>query len=160
MTNDVVLRPVADSDLPIFFEHQLDPIAARMAAFDSREWPAFVEHWKKIRADVDTRQCTVLVDERVVGNVGAWGPKAERMVGYWIGREFWGRGVASRALAKFVELETTRPLIALVAEHNLGSIRVLEKCGFERVARRTGAPCREFETLEEFVYELAAAPAR
>jgi RimJ/RimL family protein N-acetyltransferase len=42
-----------------------------------------------------------------------------RLVGYWIGKEHWGKGVATEC-----------PLHAHVAKHNVGSIRVLEKCGF------------------------------
>ena len=53
-----------------------------------------------------------------------------RLVGYWIGREFWGRGVATAALAAFVAEVKERPLHAFVAEHNVRSIRVLEKCEF------------------------------
>jgi len=47
MTNDVLLRDVQDSDLPVFFEQQLDPQATRMAAFPSRSRDAFMAHWKK-----------------------------------------------------------------------------------------------------------------
>jgi len=41
-----------------------------------------------------------------------------------------GQGVATRALAAFLRVVTERPLHAHVAKHNVGSIRVLEKCGF------------------------------
>jgi len=51
-------------------------------------------------------------------------------VSYWIGREFWGRGVATAALAALVAEIKERPLHAFVPEHNVGSIRVLEKCEF------------------------------
>ena len=53
----------------------------------------------------------------------------EREVGYWIGKKYWGRGVATRALAAFLRLEARRPLYANVARHNVASIRVLENCG-------------------------------
>jgi RimJ/RimL family protein N-acetyltransferase len=51
-------------------------------------------------------------------------------VGYWVGREFWGRGIATRALAAFLDEVSERPIYAGVADTNLASIRVLEKCGF------------------------------
>lgn len=44
MTNDVLLRDVTESDLPIFFEQQLDPDATAMAAFPSRDREAFMAH--------------------------------------------------------------------------------------------------------------------
>jgi RimJ/RimL family protein N-acetyltransferase len=54
----------------------------------------------------------------------------EREVGYWIGKEYWGRGIATRALEEFLKQIETRPLYAHVAKHNTASRRVLEKCGF------------------------------
>ena len=32
------------------------------------------------------------------GNIGCWEQEGRRPVGYWIGREFWGKGLATRAL--------------------------------------------------------------
>ena len=53
-----------------------------------------------------------------------------REVTWWIGREDWGRGIATRALQEFLQLEATRPLYARAASDNAASIRVLTKCGF------------------------------
>jgi RimJ/RimL family protein N-acetyltransferase len=66
----------------------------------------------------------------VAGNVVSWAADGDRLVGYWVGKPFWGRGIASEALAQFTAVDTRRPLHALVAEHNAGSRRVLEKTGF------------------------------
>lgn len=124
------LREVRASDLPILFEHQLDPEATRMAAFPSRDRDAFMAHWAKIMANPACAARTVFFDGSVAGHIGAWTDGAERLVGYWIGREFWGRGIASAALAQFLHYETTRPLTARVVRHNAASIRVLRKTGF------------------------------
>jgi RimJ/RimL family protein N-acetyltransferase len=126
----VVLREVVDSDLPIFFEHQRDPEAVRMAAFPSRDHDAFMTHWAKLRREPSNIIRTIVCDGQVVGNIGSWIAEEKRLIGYWIGREFWGRGVATAALAAFVAEVKERPLHAFVAEHNVGSIRVLEKCEF------------------------------
>jgi RimJ/RimL family protein N-acetyltransferase len=130
MTSDVRLRDVTEADLPIFFEHQLDPDATQMAAFSSRERDAFMAHWAKILADPTGGKQTILVDERVAGNIVSFEQSGEREVGYWLGRDYWGRGVATQALAAFLAQETARPLYVFVAKHNVGSRRVLEKCGF------------------------------
>ena len=119
-----------------------------MAAFPSRDWEAFVAHQAKIAAGADMLQQTILVDGDVAGDIGSWQAEAERNVGYWIGRSFWGRGVATAALRAFLELETTRPLTAYVAAHNLGSRRVLEKCGFEVVREQ------HVDGVDEFVTSL------
>lgn len=127
----VVLRDVIEADLPILFEHQSDPVAARMAAFPSREREAFMEHWRvKVLGNPGNVTKTVVAEGRVVGYVGSWEQDGRRLVGYWIGREQWGRGIATQALMSFLGLERTRPVHAWVAEENVGSIRVLEKCGF------------------------------
>jgi RimJ/RimL family protein N-acetyltransferase len=138
--SEVHLRAVVDEDLPSFFEQQREPEAIRMAAFPARDRPAFDAHWAKIRADETAVIRTVVVDGEVAGNMVCFGPPDERQVGYWLGRGFWGRGVASRALAAFLGQFTERPLHAHVAKHNTGSIRVLEKCGFEFVAEHPTPP--------------------
>jgi RimJ/RimL family protein N-acetyltransferase len=142
----VLLREVVDDDVPIFYEHQADPEAIRMAAFPAREYDSHMAHWAQVRADETGILRTIVVEGQVAGNVVSWPADGRRMVGYWIGREFWGRGIATRALAEMLEELTERPLHALVAPHNLGSIRVLEKCGFVRVA----------EDDEEVTLELPA----
>jgi RimJ/RimL family protein N-acetyltransferase len=125
-----VLREVRDDDIPIFFEHQNDPEAIEMAAFPPREWEPYVEHWGRIRLDESCVTKAIVSDGVVVGNILSWPRDGQRFVGYWIGREFWGRGLATKALAELVE-ELERPLYAEVSTTNIGSIRVLEKCGFE-----------------------------
>jgi RimJ/RimL family protein N-acetyltransferase len=128
-----MLRDVIEADLPVFFEQQCDPIATRMAAFVSREREAFMVHWHDmvLRNPTNTTK-TVVVDGRVAGHVVSWEHGRKRLVGYWIGREHWGKGIATRALAEFLAREATRPLHAWVAVDNVASIRVLEKCGFCR----------------------------
>lgn len=128
----VHLRDVRDDDLPTLFEHQLDPEANRMANFAARDRDAFMAHWAKILVDETTMARTVMHRDAVAGNVVSWTHDDERDVGYWIGREHWGKGVATAALSAFLAEFDTRPLFAHVATHNVGSIRVLEKCGFER----------------------------
>ncbi|WP_308250938.1 GNAT family N-acetyltransferase [Nonomuraea rhizosphaerae] len=49
-----------------------------------------------------------------------------RFLGYWLGRAFWGRGVGTRALGLFLELEKTRPLYADPFEGNTASVRLLD----------------------------------
>ena len=127
----IQLRNVEADDLPLFFEHQRDPIAVAMVAFRSRDRAAFDQHWAKLLADDSLLKKTVIVDGEVAGNIGSWMSEGKREVGYWIDRAFWGRGVATEALSAFLGLEQTRPLYAGVAKHNVASIRVLQKCGFK-----------------------------
>jgi RimJ/RimL family protein N-acetyltransferase len=131
MNDRVRLRNVEPGDLPIFYEQQLDADAARMAAFPARDRAAFDAHWEKnILGNPDAIAQTILFDGEVAGNIGSWSQEGMRLVGYWIGKEYWGNGVATQALFAFLHLVTDRPLHAHVVNHNVGSIRVLEKCGF------------------------------
>ena len=152
MTADVHLREVTESDLPIFFEHQRDPEANRMAAFPPRDRDAFMAHWTKIMAGDTAILRTVVLDGQVAGNLVSWERDGRRMVGYWIGREYWGRGVATTALSEFLRQTEERPLYAHVAKHNVASIRVLEKCGFT-VSGEEVAPSED-DDVEELLMEL------
>lgn len=150
MSPDVSLRDVEPDDLPVFFEHQRDPEAARMAEFPPRDRDAFDAHWERSLADETALVKTVVVDGEVAGNVVSWLQGGERLVGYWIGREHWGKGVASAALSAFLRQVALRPLVAHVSERNVASIRVLEKCGF----RVTGPPEVGEDGVSEIVLRL------
>ena len=128
---EVSLRNVIDEDLPIFFEQQNDSVANEMAAFPARERDAFMAHWTKIRANTTGLIKTILYNGQVAGNIVSFDMGGQREVGYWLGREFWGKGIASQALAQFLTYEVTRPLYGVTVNHNIGSQNVLKKCGFE-----------------------------
>lgn len=136
--DSVSLREVSSADVEIFYDHQRDPIAVEMAAFPARDKAAHLQHWAKIRADESCVNRTILFGDEVAGSIGSWVQDEKRLIGYWIGREHWGKGVATSALGKFVELLGERPLFAHVARHNIGSVRVLEKCGFQAQSEETG----------------------
>jgi RimJ/RimL family protein N-acetyltransferase len=130
----ITLREVMKEDLPVFFEHQRDAEAIRMAGFPSRDRDAFMAHWAKIMSK-ETNQTgilnTILADDTVAGNVVYWEAAGEPNIGYWLGKAHWGKGIASRAVAQFLARIETRPVYAHVAKHNFASIRVLQKCGFQ-----------------------------
>jgi RimJ/RimL family protein N-acetyltransferase len=132
----VALRAVEDGDLPFFFECQADEVSSRLAAVAARDAEAFAAHWARIRSDAETTLRTIVADGAVVGHVLSWTATDGRVVGYWLGKASWGRGIASEALRLFLEEELQRPLLATVAEHNAGSRRVLEKVGFELVSSK------------------------
>jgi RimJ/RimL family protein N-acetyltransferase len=152
----IALRDVVEADIPILFEHQRDPEAARMAAFPPRDREAFTAHWQKILANDELTKKTIVFDGQVAGNVVMFDRDGKHLVGYWIGREFWGQGLATRALAELLTEVKERPLHAYVATSNLGSVRVLEKCGFTFVSRETEFDERLGEEIEEALYVLKA----
>ena len=157
MTNDVRIRDVTEGDLPIFFEQQRDPVANQMAAFPARDRDAFTAHWTKVLGDETNTIKTILADGRVVGNVVSWEHSGERLVGFWIGREYWGMGIATKALSEFLRHVKSRPLYAWVAKHNVGSIRVLEKCGFTISTEDKGSSDVPGEKVAEVLMKLGAS---
>jgi RimJ/RimL family protein N-acetyltransferase len=145
----VSLRPVEDDDLPIFLAHQDDPIAAAMAAFPTRAPDVFFAHWAKVRADPANITRTIIVDGEVVGDIMSWPVENGREVGYWIGRNHWGKGIATAALRLLLDEIDERPLTAHVAIANIGSQRVVEKCGFVRLGREVAD-----DGVDEMIYRL------
>jgi len=139
-----VIRTVEPDDIAIFYDQQDDPVASEMAAFPVRDRSAHEAHWAKILADDACIARTIVDGDLVVGNIGSFLADGERNIGYWIGRQYWGRGYATAAVAELVAEVGSRPLHAHVAEHNVGSIRVLAKCGFVAVGEEhAGDPVKE-----------------
>ena len=160
----IALRPLADADLPIFFEQERDPLARRMAAFtsaDGDDRAAFDAHWVRVRADPRNVNRTIVDGDRVLGHIAKYedagpdGPRAE--LTYWIDRAHWGRGVASAALALFLQELPVRPLYARAASDNAGSLRVLQRCGFVPIGVDRGFAAARGEEIEETVLRLSAA---
>jgi len=66
-----------------------------------------------------------------------------------LGKEFWGKGIGTVALKLFLMEVKKRPLFAHVAFDNIGSIRVLEKCGFIKIGEvKYFAKARDKEIIE------------
>src|SRR5689334_21228565 len=141
-----VLREVREDDFDVLFEQQREPEANEMAIYPARDREAFDAHWRRVLANPSNVVRVIEADGEVAGNIGSWEQDGMQLDGYWIGRAFWGRGLATAALAELAA-ELPRPLHAWVGSSNAGSICVLEKCGFVRVAVLT-------IDLEELLYEL------
>lgn len=157
MTDMVVLRDVTETDLPIFFEQQLDPDANHMAAFtsgDPTNRDAFDAHWTRILGDESNITKTILADGQVAGNIASFVQFGEREIGYWIGKPYWGKGIATAALSAFLKHVTVRPLHARAAKDNLASLRVLQKCGFLLTGEDKGYAGARGEEVEEWVLTL------
>jgi RimJ/RimL family protein N-acetyltransferase len=158
-SGQLVLREIEDRDLDVLFEHWTDRDAIRMAAFtspDQNDRTAFERRWARLRSDVSTTNRVVEIDGRVVGQIASFDVEGHREVTYWIGREDWGRGIATRALREFLHLEATRPLYAGAASDNAASIRVLMKCGFLIVGEGRGFAHGRNEETDEVVLRLDA----
>jgi RimJ/RimL family protein N-acetyltransferase len=158
MTNELYLRNVVHDDLAIFFENQLDQEANYMAAFTAKDptnQEAFTAHWHKILANETNIIRTIIFNEQVAGSVSSYEEEGKPEVTYWLGKEYWGKGIATRALKEFLANHNAiRPIYARVAKDNPGSHRVLEKCGFRIIGESKGFANARGQEIEEFLLEL------
>ncbi len=165
----VRLRAVQTSDLDAWFPMMADPEAIQMAAFASPnadDRAAFDARYRRILADATTPVRTVLLQqadgsERVAGSILIWHDEGHAEISYWIDRALWGRGIATAAVAAFLQEIDERPVYGRAAADNLGSLRVLERSGFARLRTEQGfAPARN-AVIDEvvFVYPASAAEA-
>jgi RimJ/RimL family protein N-acetyltransferase len=155
--NEFLLRDVVSDDLPIFFEQQLNQEAITMAAFtakDPTDREAFMAHWHKILATGTCIIKTILFHGQVAGSVSSYEEEGKPEVTYWLGREYWGKGIATWSLTEFLlHHNQTRPIYARVAKDNHGSYRVLEKCGFRVIGEGKGFANGRGQEIEEFLLE-------
>jgi len=157
---EVSLRDVAETDLPIFFDFQRDSAANYMAAFTTRDptdKEAFAAHWNRILNDDTVLVKTIVFDGHVVGSVATFVDKefGKPEVTYWIGKEYWGMGLATYALTRFLRDMAVRPIYGRAAKDNVASIRVLEKCGFRMFGQSKGFANARGAVVEEVILELS-----
>jgi RimJ/RimL family protein N-acetyltransferase len=156
---EVTIRSVQQRDLDVLFEHQLDPEANAMAAFtaaDPTDRAAFDAHWQRLLNDAAITNRTILAAGEVAGHIAAY--KSDDLDGpevtYWIGKRWWGQGVATRAVEQLLAEVQARPLYGRCAETNPASRRVLEKCGFSVVAEDEGFANAPGKVVREYILRL------
>lgn len=153
----VHLKRTDKADLEVLYQFQLDKEAMYLAAFtptDQTDLGAYVEKFTRFLQDPSIHMRTILVEDTVVGSIAKFEIEGEAEITYWLDRSFWGNSIATTALEKFLRLENARPIIGRVAFDNIGSQRVLEKCGFVKIGTDQGfANARQME-IEEFIYKL------
>lgn len=157
MNEQIQLREVTAADLPLFFEQQLDPEANYNAAFvfrDPTDEAVFKTHWAKLLTDENIIVRTILFDGKVAGHISRFEWQGKPEITYWLGKEYWRKGIATSALTEFLQQLKERPLYAAVVKDNIASLRVLEKCGFKITGSgQAFAPARDHE-VEEIFLEL------
>lgn len=79
-------------------------------------------------------------------------------IGYWVGREFWGKGIAREAINLilrfgFKRLKLKR-VFALVMHPNVRSFKLLESCGFRYEGRMRKSAFRKRRWMDELIYAI------
>ena len=132
-----MLREVYESDIAVLFEHQLDTVSNWQVAFtheDPTDENAFNEHISKVLVDETVVMKTIMHDNEVAGYMTKYVLDGAPQIGFVLGREFWGKGIATESLREFLSIIETRPIYARTAFDNIGSMRVLQKLGFTRTS--------------------------
>ncbi|HUQ19130.1 MAG TPA: GNAT family N-acetyltransferase [Gemmatimonadaceae bacterium] len=153
----LILRDVREADLPVFFVQQQDAEAQRQVAFSPRppdDRAAFDTHWEALLKNDQCVKQTIEVDGEVAGNIGCFLHEGSWEVGYWLGKSYWGRGIGTEALTKFLATIPMRPIRAGVAKDNIASRRVLEKAGFRMIGEASGYSPFRACMVDELIYEL------
>jgi len=151
------LRPSVAEDINHFYTYQLDPEANYLAAFtakDPQDKAAYLEKYTRLLNLPTVNMQTIIMNNTIAGTVTKFEINGEAEVSFWIDKQFWGQGVATKALQMFLEIETTRPIFGHAAFDNFGSQKVLAHCGFIKIGVSKGfANARQAE-IEEIVFKL------
>jgi RimJ/RimL family protein N-acetyltransferase len=153
----VALRPIEGSDLDALFDQMRDPESVWMAAFtaqDPNDRSAFDAHLARLKSSPDITLRAVTCDGQLVGSIASFVIEGDTEVTYWIDRAVWGRGIASRALALFLDLIPVRPLHARAASDNAGSLSVLQKSGFKVIGTETSFAAGRNADIEETILRM------
>ncbi|HEX2963370.1 MAG TPA: GNAT family N-acetyltransferase [Ignavibacteriales bacterium] len=105
-------------------------------------------------------QFAIEVDEKAVGAIGFIikedVQRIQAEIGYWLAEEYWGKGIAVAALKAVTEYAfknfDLKRIYADVFEWNKGSMRVLEKAGYELEVRQKKSVIKNGEIIDQFVY--------
>ncbi|MDR0837780.1 MAG: GNAT family N-acetyltransferase [Propionibacteriaceae bacterium] len=135
----VVLRPVQGTDMDAMFGMLSDPDSRTMAPFFAIDFADRAEFEDKMAAmanDDTVKMYSMMAGGHFVGAIMTFDGPAGREVFYWIRRIAWGRGLATEAMARMLNIDHTRPVYAHVLSTNPRALAVLENCGFHEVSRR------------------------
>jgi RimJ/RimL family protein N-acetyltransferase len=79
-------------------------------------------------------------------------------LGYWIGEPFWGNGIATKAVELILkygfETLNLNRIYAGVFEHNIASMRVLEKCDFVKEGIAKQAVIKNNKVIDEHKFAI------
>lgn len=134
----IQLRPTIAADVPNFFEFQLDPEGNRLAGTKPRDLAKFNAIWERILADpiaAAVTPRTILAGDTIAGTINIFPRDGKNYIGYWLAREHWGRGIATRAVALLIAEFTPRPLFAQIAAHNVASLKALQRSNFTIISQ-------------------------
>lgn len=142
--NKIILEVMKKKDAKAFFENIKDPeISEYSGPYYATSFKKAKKYIKKCEKRIIMKENYCLgiyskVNQEFLGSIGLINVDYKNKnaeIGSWIGKKFWGRGFMTEATKLiisygFKELHLHR-IYASVHEKNIGSKRVMEKCGFK-----------------------------
>lgn len=152
---NIRLRPTCLADIPTLFQLQLDQASNDLAGTKPRDLAVFTARWHdNLRNPVITPR-VIVEGGAIVGSIDVFKQEGDDAIGYWIAREHWGKGIATRAIALMLLEVPTRPLFARVAAHNTASRRALERNGFAITTRYNTPAGDRYTACERLILMLS-----
>ena len=154
----ITLTKTIKDDLISFFQFQLDEEANYLAAFTAKGMKyktTYIEKYTKFLTDPTITMRTIKINNEIVGSIAKFVMEGDAEITYWIDKNFWGQGIAAKALQDFLKIERTRPIHGRVAFDNYGSQKVLEKNGFVKIGEDSGSANARQAEIKEYIYKLA-----
>lgn len=159
------LRPWNINDLESLVQHANNPKIAKFMTdgfphpYTKEKGISFIEMATK---DSPIHIFAIDMDGKAIGGIGIH-PQQDIMkknaeLGYWLGEEYWGKGIVSGAIKQVIDFAfTTYDINRVFARPfgtNVASQKVLEKCGFKLEARLEKVIFKNGEYLDELIYAI------
>ncbi|HEU4632176.1 MAG TPA: GNAT family protein [Gemmatimonadaceae bacterium] len=157
------LRPLAPTDAESLARHANDR-GIWLNLRDRFPHPYTLEDARSYIAHVAGQEpatsLAIEVDGSAVGGISLMpGHDIERVsaeIGYWIGRAYWGRGIATAAIRGATGYALTtlgfRRVFAVPFVRNAASVRALEKAGYVREGVMRRSAVKDGALLDQYLY--------
>lgn len=159
------IRAFHEDDAESLQQNANDPeIASRLRDGFPHPYTLSDAHWwiRQANKQDPFTSFAIAVDGKVAGGCGiilqsdVSARSAE--IGYWLGRNYWGRGIATEVVRTITEYAfdtfDLNRVYAMVFEGNEASARVLEKAGYEFEGRLRKAVYKNGRVLDQFAYAI------
>jgi Acetyltransferases, including N-acetylases of ribosomal proteins len=104
----------------------------------------------------------ILLDGKMIGSIAVFFEsdiyRKNAEIAYWIGKEYWGRGIMTRVLKQFTQSVFSQydieRIYARPFAYNKGSQRALEKAGFVPEGILKYSVCKDGQTFDACMYAI------
>jgi len=132
-TDLLIMRPPVIGDADDLVRHIGDWDVVGMLRFPP--WPyTRSDAVAFISSEMSNDSLAIVYQGSVIGSIGISALSGRDSIGYWIGRDFWGRGLATEAcgavIADYFETGSGDVLYSSLLAENTASLRLQKKLGF------------------------------